>query len=310
MKNLFIYSGLALALLFNSCKKDDLGPAASNLDASTIQVEELVGAIKLKWSIPDNANYKYIEVKYHHPKTKKEHLRLASIHADTIRIDGLLRSYGDIEYRLTPVTAKGARGTTHKVSATCLALPAVKKVVPNSATQITLDASTMWTDSNQDGDGGGLPAIIDGQNNTYWHMKWNGGSSFPHYLVTKFAEPISGAISFYWKGRDHNNKNNPKKIEVWGSNTAFTGSTNNTSDFNLDNYSATLLATIEGMPDGKGAEYNSPAIILENSYTHIWIKVLSAHGSSDGKHIALSEWKYFKHKVQIYDPETGQTTEL
>lgn len=311
MKNLFIYSGLALALLFGSCQKEDLGPAASNLDASTIQVEERAGAVKLKWAIPDKANYKYIEVKYHHPKTKKEHMRLASIHSDNILIDGLLRSYGEIEYRLTPVTPKGARGTTHKVAATCLAVPAVKKVVPNSASQITLDANNMWTDSHHQGDGQGLPGLIDSDPGTYWHMKWGGDATiFPHYLVTKFSEPLSGAVSFYWKGRNNGNRNNPRKIEVWGSNTNFAGRTNNASDFNLENHAAKLLATFEGMPDGQAAEYTSPTILLEESYTHIWIKVVSAHGRSDNKHIALAEWKYFKHRVQIYDPETGQTTEL
>lgn len=306
MKRLFIYSALALATAFTSCKKDDLGPAATNLDSNTFQATAKEGAVKLQWAIPDNANYKYIEVKYNHPGTKKEHTRLASVHADTILIDGLLAAYGNIEYRLTPVTKTGNRGTTQKIVAQCLPVPATTRVIESSKAEITLTADKMWTDSNQENDGQGLPGLIDNNSNTFWHMKWSGATSFPHYLVVQMPEPVTGAISFYWKGRNHNNRNNPKKLEIWGSNKDFTGTTNQPAGFTLETHEPTLLANVEGMPNTQGGEYSSVPVVVNGSYKYLWVKFTEGHGSSE--YSALAEWKFYKYQTETYNPETGETT--
>lgn len=312
MKKAFIYTALALLAITTSCKKDDLGPAATNLDASSVVATARVGAVHLQWNTPDKANYKYVEVKYNHPGTKKEHTRLASVHADTILIDGLLRSYGEIEYRLTPVTAKGNRGTTVTVSAQCETVPAVKRVVDGSKTEIPLTADKVWTDSSHqsnDADGGGMPALVDGRNDTYWHMAWSGANNtpFPHYLVADLTTPVSGAISFYWRGRHNNGRNNPKKLELWGSNTEFTGQTNVPAGFNLDNHAPTLIGIVSDMPSTQAVEFNSATFILTEPYRYIWVKFTEGYGSTNFS--AIAEWKFFKYKVQTYDPETGETTE-
>ena len=310
MKKLFIYTAIALASTFVSCKKDGpTGPAPTNLDASSFSHEAREGAVILKWATPDNANYKYIEVKYFHPGTQKEHLRLASVHANQIEIDELLKAYGVIEYKLTPVTAGGVRGTTQVIAAECLAKPIVKRVVENSKTELTLNANEMWTDSNQENDGQGLPGLIDGNNDTFWHIKWSPATNFPHYLVVKLPEDLGSAFSFYWKGRNNRNRQNPKVVEVYGSNTAFTGTTNNAGDFDMSRYNdLELINTFSGMPDGQGADYNSNAIILAKPYRYIWFKIKEGHNSTQFS--AVAEWKVYKHKVEIYNPETGERKEI
>lgn len=313
MKKAFIYTALALLAITTSCKKDDLGPAATNLDASSVVATARVGAVHLQWNTPDKANYKYVEVKYNHPGTKKEHTRLASVHADTILIDGLLRSYGEIEYRLTPVTAKGNRGTTVTVSAQCETVPAVKRVVDGSKTEIPLTAEKMWTDSSHPSgsDAGGMAALVDGNNTTYWHATWGSGATpFPHYVVVELPDAVSGAISFYWKGRDNQGMNNPKRLKVWGSNTPFSGQTNQRNDFvNFQSTHAPVeIASVQsGMPETKAAEYNSATFIFEGSYRYLWIEFQEERAGNN--FMALAEWKFYKYKVQTYDPETGETTE-
>lgn len=313
MKKAFIYTALALLAITTSCKKDDLGPAATNLDASSVVATARVGAVHLQWNTPDKANYKYVEVKYNHPGTKKEHTRLASVHADTILIDGLLRSYGEIEYRLTPVTAKGNRGTTVTVTAQCETVPAVKRVVDGSKTEIPLTIDAVWTDSNQNNDGQGLQGLIDNDPATFWHMIWGNGqtaTAFPHFLVVKVPEPVSGAISFYWKGRDNNGINNPKRLRIWGSNTPFTGQTNQRNDFvNFQTTHAPVeIASVQsGMPETKAAEYNSATFIFDGSYQYLWVEFQEDRTANPFS--AIATWKFFKYKVQTYDPETGETTE-
>ena len=307
MKRLFIYSALALATAFTSCKKDDLGPAATYLDSNTFSATAKEGAVKLQWAIPDNANYKYVEVKYNHPGTKKEHTRLASVHADTILIDGLLAAYGNIEYRLTPVTKTGNRGTTQKIVAQCLPVPAITRVIDTSKAEITLTANKMWTDSHQTNDGQGVAGLIDNNPATYWHMKWSPATAFPHYLVVQVPEPVTGAISFYWKGRNNTNRQNPKKVEIWGSNTDFTGSTNAAEGFTLDTHAPTLLGKVEsGMPDTQAAEYNSGTFIFDGSYKYLWVKFVEGYNSPNFS--AIAEWKFYKYQTETYNPETGETT--
>lgn len=81
------------------------------------------GAVKISWKIPGSANYEYIRVTYTHPGTGKEHIRLASVYADHIVIDGLLKRYGAIELKLMPVTAKGREGEvrTYNIRVACAA---------------------------------------------------------------------------------------------------------------------------------------------------------------------------------------------
>lgn len=307
MNKLFICAGLAVAVLLSACKKEDLGSAPSNLDATTLSYEAQEGAVVLKWAVPDNAEYHYIEVLYKHPGTGKEHKRLASIHSSSITIDNLLKAYGPIEYKLTPVGKKGARGTTQTISAECLAKPIVRQVVGNSATQLTLNANEMWTDTNQTNDGHGLPGLIDGNNGTFWHMKWSPASPFPHYLVVKLPENVGSAISFYWKGRNNQGRINPKTLEIYGSNTEFTGTTNNPADFSEALYSDLhLIGTVTGMPDALAAEYTSSPIILNASYRYLWFKFKEGHNNTNFS--AIAEWKIFKHQVEVYNPETGERT--
>lgn len=302
--------GISASLLVG-CKKEDLGPAAVNLDPSSISTEAKEGAIVIKWNVPDNANYNYIEVKYRIPGTTKDRVRLASVHSSSIEIDNLFKRYGTIEYSLTPVTKKGARGTTHKVSAECLALPSVTTIVPNSSTELTLtaDDNNMWTDSHQTNDGGGLPAVIDKDPATFWHMKWSPAAAFPHYLVVKLPEPVRG-IGFYWRGRNNANRNNPTVLNVYGLENPFTGAMHNqaTSVFQGAIAGLKIQKTVSGMPTAQAAEYTSEGIILDKPYQYICFEV--TQGNNSTQWIALAEWKMFKHKLQVFDPETGKTTPL
>ena len=87
------------------------------MDASTLSYEAKAGAVKLKWKIPENANYKYIKVTYTLPESGKECLRLASVYSDTILVDNLLKRYGDIVFTLQPCSADGNGGEICSITA-------------------------------------------------------------------------------------------------------------------------------------------------------------------------------------------------
>ena len=74
----YIIMGILGVTVFTACSDDESYPTPTALDASTLSYEAKAGAVKLKWKIPENANYKYIKVTYTLPESGKECLRLAS----------------------------------------------------------------------------------------------------------------------------------------------------------------------------------------------------------------------------------------
>ena len=54
--------GILGVTVFTACSDDESYPTPTALDASTLSYEAKAGAVKLKWKIPENANYKYIKV--------------------------------------------------------------------------------------------------------------------------------------------------------------------------------------------------------------------------------------------------------
>ena len=60
----YIIMGILGVTVFTACSDDESYPTPTALDASTLSYEAKAGAVKLKWKIPENANYKYIKVTY------------------------------------------------------------------------------------------------------------------------------------------------------------------------------------------------------------------------------------------------------
>ena len=71
----YIIMGILGVTVFTACSDDESYPTPTALDASTLSYEAKAGAVKLKWKIPENANYKYIKVTYTLPESGKECLR-------------------------------------------------------------------------------------------------------------------------------------------------------------------------------------------------------------------------------------------
>lgn len=305
MKHLFIYAfaGAVTLLALWGCQKEDLGPLPVAIEASSLTAESQEGAVKISWKIPEAANYEYIRVTYRHPGTNKEHIRLASVYADHIIIDGLLKRYGAIEFKLMPITAKGREGEVRTITAESLALPKIIKVISDSKEQMEIDPTQIWASNPEPHYGEGVIAsLVDNNYNTYFHMSWSNPKPFPHYIVMKVPESIN-TLSFFIKNRTHaNNNNRPKDMDLWVSET-FDGTT-----FNPANFSAHKVAEFRGMPEGSGTEVESSGYVLPSPMQYVWFEVLEPHGK--GLFFSLAEIKLYKYKLEMFDPETGETTVL
>ena len=65
------------------------------------------------------------------------------------------------------------------------------EVLNGKGEKVALTADLISSNATHDGDGGGIPALVDGSTDTYWHAMWGGQShnpSGPTYIDVKFPE--------------------------------------------------------------------------------------------------------------------------
>ncbi len=166
------------------CSSDEKYPMPTSIDQNSLSAEAKAGAIKLKWTVPADSNYYYVKVTYTLPEDGKKCMRLASVNSDTMLVDNLLHRYGDINFTLQPCNRAGEASQSCSIMAQ--ALPALKQI-KTDRNPITLSAKQLYTD-DQESSEGPIANLVDGRNDTYFHMSWSSPTPFPHYIVVDLGE--------------------------------------------------------------------------------------------------------------------------
>lgn len=298
MKKTFIIAMAVTLGLMASCKKEDLGPRPTDIEASSITSEPTPGGVMLKWAVPSDSNYRYIRVNYKTPEMEKEATRMASVYADGMLVDNLLARYGEIEFKLTPVSTTGVEGTTQTIKAQAQAKPKTTKITDDAAVEVKLanPSGDIFVSDPHIGEGS-KEALVDHNEVSYYHENWSSPKPLPHYIVYKLPKALK-AFHFYMKSRNHVNRTNPKAMDILVSDS-FNGS------FDPEANKAVKLRTLTGLPDAQAAAYTSPAMLADKDYQYVWFKINEIHNRGFS---AIAELHVFSHKTSVYDPETGETT--
>ena len=288
------------SLSFISCQKNEPSVKPTNIDQSSLTAKSDPGSVLLKWAVPQDSNYRLVRITYQTPDMDKPSIRNASVYSDSIRIDGLLARHGAIEFKLTPISSTGTEGNTISVSAQAEPKPQEVKITADAPEKVTLasGAADIRVSAPDPSEGKDLNALIDGNNNTYYHEDWHSPKAYPHYIVYKLPKALK-AIHFFMKNRNHGNRSNPNKLEILMSDD-FNG------NFNPEENKAVLVKALTGLPDGQGAEYTSPAMLAPKAYQYVWFKITEVYNRQN--YAAISELQVYAHKTSIFDPETGKTT--
>lgn len=288
------------SLGFVSCQKNEPSVKPTNIDQSSLTAKSDPGSVLLKWAVPQDSNYRLVRITYQTPDMDKPSIRNASVYSDSIRIDGLLARHGAIEFKLTPISSTGTEGNTISVSAQAEPKPQEVKITADAPEKVTLasGAADIRVSAPDPSEGKDLNALIDGNNNTYYHEDWHSPKAYPHYIVYKLPKALK-AIHFFMKNRNHGNRSNPNKLEILMSDD-FNG------NFNPEENKAVLVKALTGLPDGQGAEYTSPAMLAPKAYQYVWFKITEVYNRQN--YAAISELQVYAHKTSIFDPETGKTT--
>lgn len=281
MKKLFYI--LCGVLSMYACKDDAEKVVPSNI--SNVTYEAGAGSVLLRWAVPADSAYEFVRVTYNDPWTGKNNTLLASRYSDSLRVNNMLKKFGEYTFTLQPVSSTGHTGEAVTVTATCNARPA--DVVIASSQPIALTVDMLSTNSVQAGDGGGLAALLDGDATTFFHSQYS-PAIFPAWIDVALTEAVS-SFSFGYQNRNNAN-GKAQTIEVYGSN---------------DKTNWDLLSTISsGLPTAASSAYTSNEIrSYPTTYTNLRFKVTASGGGNT--FFNMAEFKLTKNTLTVYDPENN-----
>ena len=296
MKKTIIKVLMAVALVGTaaSCSDDDKTTPRVNIDESTVTVDsKQPGRVVFHWTTPENADFYYIKVAYDDP-VKGHRVLNASTYADSIMIDGLYAKYGDLTYTFTAVSRDGGEKALFTKTATAGYVPAVIKDF--EVGPIDLTAAQLWTD-DQESSEGPIANLVDGNNATYFHMSWSAPSPWPHYIRVDLGKKVKG-VSFWYKGRNNANNDNPKRMTIFASNNA--GDTPTAANaWEIGKLGSDVL------PSGTAPEFTSPGFFSDEEFQYLWLQINEAYSSSNW--IAMAELSIKEMTRSKYDPENEPT---
>ena len=167
-----------------------------------------------------------------------------------------------------------------------------------SSVTLTIDNTTCPAAISDNTDGGGVPALLDDDNNTFMHTKYSGKGSVgePHYIQVDLGENNSAKyITFSYRARHNNHNNNPETIIIKGS---------------VDGTEYTDIQTLTNLPDGL-IEYESPVVGNGTAYRYFrFVVTATTNMASHEGYVFFSLGKFRMNTVAINDAYVGKSTVL
>lgn len=294
-KKILFFSILSIAFfLFISCDddKEEIQPSS----ITNIRAEKLEGGVMLKWDVPSDSNYYYVEVSFEDPWRNKKRIRKSSIYTDSVAIWGLLERFGDYKFTLQTYSSTFTPGKIETYTATSGYRKA--SYTSGSDMQIALAEKNLSTNAQEPNEGP-IKNLLDEDASTFFHTAWSTTKPTPHYMQVDLDNPITeGGFKFKYRTRS-TGSGCPQIIDVAVS--------ENGVDF-VD--IATLTADADELPVGKSAEFTSKAFNLyellpEESYfepKHIRLSVKKTN-SGEMSWFCLSDFWFWESKIVVFDPE-------
>lgn len=153
-------------------------------NVSNPQLTPGAGYIDLSWSKAAVVDYTKIVISYYDPVAKRNvNKEITDNRATGCRIDDTYQAAGQYTFTIKSYGPTGVETETPvTVSGASLAAP--------DALLVPLTIDMISANETQVGDGGGLPALIDGNKETFYHSKWSGGGADPHFIQINLNEGI------------------------------------------------------------------------------------------------------------------------
>ncbi len=187
------------------------------------------GHITLQWEAPEDVDYSKVKITYYDKVTKEnKEIEIDGFKTTSAIIDDTYQCAGEYSFTFktygptgmeteSPVIITGTSGEAFELE------------------RVILTVDMLSANATQDGDGGGLPALIDGKGGTYYHSRWQDPVvSESHYVQIKLNKPLQG-LRFEYDARQTgiNNGGDVTIATIYGSTNGEYFESMGTEEFNL-----------------------------------------------------------------------------
>ena len=187
------------------------------------------GHITLQWEAPEDVDYSKVKITYYDKVTKEnKEIEIDGFKTTSAIIDDTYQCAGEYSFTFktygptgmeteSPVIITGTSGEASELE------------------RVILTVDMLSANATQDGDGGGLPALIDGKGEPYYHSRWQDPVvSEAHYVQIKLNKPLQG-LRFEYDARQTgiNNGGDVTIATIYGSTNGEYFESMGTEEFNL-----------------------------------------------------------------------------
>ena len=187
------------------------------------------GHITLQWEAPEDVDYSKVKITYYDKVTKEnKEIEIDGFKTTSAIIDDTYQCAGEYSFTFktygptgmeteSPVIITGTSGEASELE------------------RVILTVDMLSANATQDGDGGGLPALIDGKGGTYYHSRWQDPVvSEAHYVQIKLNKPLQG-LRFEYDARQTgiNNGGDVTIATIYGSTNGEYFESMGTEEFNV-----------------------------------------------------------------------------
>ena len=187
------------------------------------------GHITLQWEAPEDVDYSKVKITYYDKVTKEnKEIEIDGFKTTSAIIDDTYQCAGEYSFTFKTYGPTGME-TESPVIITGTAGEA------SELERVILTVDMLSANATQDGDGGGLPALIDGKGGTYYHSRWQDPVvSEAHYVQIKLNKPLQG-LRFEYDARQTgiNNGGDVTIATIYGSTNGEYFESMGTEEFNL-----------------------------------------------------------------------------
>lgn len=208
-------------LVLNSCQPEEL-PAPN--DVVSITTIPRVGAVVVKWELPNDTNMHYIQVRY--IKNGRVIKTNASTYSDTCLITGLLHK----ENYTFEVQSFNKDDVGGQIQLTEPVKPLRRAIETTYTYDVLPLTATMLTTFTQETSEGPKTNLVDGNISTYWHSAWSGTTApLPHWIQIDFPSEVLFGGFKYWMRQGSSAGGRPNQWDVQSSPDGITWTTQWTS---------------------------------------------------------------------------------
>lgn len=184
------------------------------------------GSVTLSWQLPDKVNYSKVIIKYFDIASGVEKIKeVIGKNVTTATINRIFSTKGEHTFKVKTAGPTGIESENEiEVKSKGLAIDYRHKYP--LTVQMTSANASQKSNANLPGeigttpDGGGIPALYDNNENTFYHTTWQGASSDGqlHRLEFNFGDkPLYRKFTIEYTGRMNNNNGDVKKADIYTS---------------------------------------------------------------------------------------------